>query len=93
MPGGQYINHFGAVRMRITGSGSLKCRLISMDTTTEQVLTSLTLQAQNARYPNQLANFNQQKAQIEIKTTELNETFLLRQILIYTKPIFNSFPQ
>ena len=66
MQGGQYINHFSAVRMRVIGSGSLQVRLISLDTTTEKVLTPIVMTAQSARYPNQLVNFNQQKAQLEI---------------------------
>jgi hypothetical protein len=93
MPGGQHINHFGTVRIRVTGAGNLKCRLISMDTTTDSQLTDVVMQSQSARYPNQLANFNQQKAQLELKTTELNETFLIRQILVYVKPVASSFPQ
>lgn len=93
MAGGQYINHFGAVRMRVTGSGVLKTKLISMDETTEVNLADLTLQAQNGRYPNQLANFNQQRAQVRIGTTEIDEIFTLGQLLIYIKPISSSFPQ
>ena len=93
MQGGQYINHFSAVRMRAIGSGSLQVRLISLDTTTEKILTPIVMTAQSARYPNQLVNFNQQKAQLEIKTTGLNARFELGQILIYVKSIANSFPQ
>ncbi len=93
MPGGQYLNHFGAVRLRVTGEGTLQCKLISMDTTTEQQLTNLTLQTTTARYPTQLANFVQQKAQLELSTDELGDFFFLRQLLIYIKPIASSFPQ
>ena len=93
MPGGKYLNHFGAVRLRVTGSGTLECKLISMDTTTESLLTDVTLATTTGRYANQLANFTQQKAQLEIKTTEISEYFLLRQIIFYIKPVASSFPQ
>jgi dihydrodipicolinate reductase len=93
MPGGQYINHFGAIRLRVTGSGTMEVKLVSMDTTTESILADVTLQTTTPRYVNQLANFNQQKAQLVLGTTELNDYFLLRQIIFYVKPIAESFPQ
>ena len=93
MPGGQYINHFAAVRMRVTGTGNLKTKLISMDTVTEKQLADTTLLPTNSRYPNKLVNFKAQKAQLELRLTQLDETFLLRQILIYKKPVASSFPQ
>ena len=91
--GGLYINHFGAVRLRVNGSGSLLLKLISLDTSIEQILTPVTMSLTTGRYPNQLANFNQQRAQLEFRVSALNETFTLRQILIYSKPIAESFPQ
>lgn len=93
MPGGQYINHFNAVRMNVKGSGSLQSKLVSLDATTEYSIPNVTLQTEISRYPNQLVNFSQQKAQIELKTTAINEVFTLRQILVYTKPVSTSYPQ
>lgn len=93
MSGGQYINHFGGVRIRVTGSGNLIPTLISLDTTTELELSPVAMQATTARYANQLSNFVQQKAQLELKTTQINEIFNLQQILIYIRPMFTSFPQ
>ena len=93
MPGGQYINHFGSIRLRVTGSGTLNAKLVSMNTTTESILANITLQSTTPRYINQLANFNQQKAQLVLQTTDLNAYFFLRQIIFYVKPVAESFPQ
>lgn len=93
MPGGQFINHFNAVRVRVTGSGNLNPKLIALDTTTELALTPIPMQASTARLPNQLCNFTTQRAQLELKTTEIDEVFWIRQIIIYARPIYTSYPR
>ncbi len=93
MPGGQYINHFGAIRVRVTGTGNLNPKLISLDTTTELDITPIVMSNTNARYANQLCNFMQQRAQLELKTTEIDEVFYIRQIMIYARPVYSGFPQ
>lgn len=93
MPGGQYINHFGAIRVRVTGTGNLNPKLISLDTTTELDITPIAMTSPNSRYANQLCNFMQQRAQLELKTTEIDEVFYIRQIMIYARPVYSGFPQ
>lgn len=93
MPGGQYINHFGAIRVRVTGTGNLNPKLISLDTTTELDITPIVMSTTNARYANQLCNFMQQRAQLELKTTEIDEVFYIRQIMIYARSVYSGFPQ
>lgn len=90
--GGQYINHFGSVRLRVTGSGTLELKLISLGAT-ELALTDVTMSSSTNRYPTILSNFMQQKAQLEIKTSQIDEVFEIKEIHIYVKPIFTSYPQ
>ena len=93
MPGGQFINHFGQVRIRATGTGVLKSRLISLDDLQEIQLADTTMQSASAKYVNLHTNFEQQKARLELKTTELGDQFLVRQIIFYVKPVGTNYPQ
>lgn len=90
---GQYINHFTAIRLRITGSGNLISTFFSLDGIKSKVLTSIAMSNTTNKYPTVNTNFNTQQAQLEIKTTEIDETFLIREIIVYAKPVFTSFPQ
>jgi hypothetical protein len=86
------IHHFGAVRLRLTGSGNLKMRLLSLDSVITQTLTSLAMSSTTNREPTRLCNFNEQRAQLEVKTTEINETFGISKIVVYIKPVASEFP-
>ena len=87
------IIHFGAVRLRVIGTGNLQLRLLSLNETNEKVLTPVVMSLTTDKYPNVLANFSKQRAQLEIKTTEIDEVFEIGEVIIYTKPIFASYPQ
>lgn len=93
MPGGQYINHFNAVRFRIMGTGTLLSQLNSLDSVYQLTLPNLTLQNTTNRYPNLLTNMTQQRVQLELWTDEIDEVFKLDQIIIYAKPVSTGYPQ
>lgn len=90
---GQFINHFGAVRLRVTGTGTFEMRLISLDDVYDEQLADLTLSASNASFPTQLANFTQPRARLEGTVTVLDSSFVIKEIHIYIKPVFTSYPQ
>jgi hypothetical protein len=91
--GAEYINHFNAVRMRVTGSGQLRTRFLSLDESVTQTLEPLDMSATTNIQPTVLANFKQQRAQIELKTTEKDEYFVVTRIIVFVKRLFTSFPQ
>ena len=93
MAGGQYLNHITAVRLRVTGSGALQSSLLGLDSVETQALTNVTMAATTERYPTLLANFIQQRARYRLEVTGLNEAFLIRQIIIYNKPVASGYPQ
>ncbi len=43
--------------------------------------------------PTVLANFIDQYGQLEIKTTNINETFEVSKIVIFVKPVSTGYPQ
>lgn len=89
----EYINHYNAVRLRVKGNGDLKLTLLSPDEIYSQELVPVSMVLTTARNPTQLANFKQLRAKLRIETTEMNETFQISHILVFSKPVEGSFPQ
>ncbi len=91
--GTEYIHHTNAIRMRVTGSGSLKLYLNSLDNIQVQTLVPLTMAAATDREPIRLVNFKSQRVQLEGKTTEINERIThVHRIIIFMKPVETEFP-
>lgn len=86
------IQHFGSVRLRVTGSGTLELKLLSMDAVFTRTLGDITMSSESNKESLRPTNFTQQRAQLEIKTSEINEVFLISKIVVYTKPIASAFP-
>jgi formate-dependent phosphoribosylglycinamide formyltransferase (GAR transformylase) len=89
----EVINHYGAVRTHVTGFGSLKLKLFSIDEVKQSTLLPLTILAKNNIEPNRLANFTQQKAKLEIRTTEIDEVFSINKVIVFAKPVAKSYPE
>lgn len=89
---GENISHFTAIRMRVVGQGSLRMKLYSLDDIESATLTPFTLESTSARQPTRLANFMQQRASLELETTEINEYFRINRIIFFTKETFSSYP-
>jgi hypothetical protein len=89
----EIINHYGAVRLRVTGSAELKLTLFSLDEIYAFSLLALTLKSKNAIEPNRISNFTQQRAKLEVRTTEIDETFQINKIVVFTKPVAKSYPE
>jgi hypothetical protein len=87
-----YINHYNSVRLRAKGSASLKMRLLSLDEIKTTTLLPLTIISVNNIELTRKANFQQQRAQLEIKTIAIDETFIISKIIIFAKPIAEAYP-
>lgn len=86
------IQHYNAVRMRLTGSGTLQMTLFSLDDIDSQTLVPFTMASTTQREPTRLANFKSQRACLEVKTTLIDETFRIGKIIIFAKPVESEFP-
>lgn len=86
------INHFGAIRFRVNGSGNLRLRLLSLDEVRTFTLVPLIMANPTNIDPTRLSNFTEQRAQLEIKTTAIDETFNISRIVIFSKPVASSYP-
>lgn len=89
---GENISHFTAVRMRITGFGDLKMKMLSLDDVKTVNLTSITIPSASNIQPTRIMNFMQQRAAFRMETTEINEFFRVNRIILFTKPVFTSYP-
>jgi len=88
-----FINHFGLVRLRVTGNGDLKMTLYSLDDVNSEELIDLTMSASTNLIPSRLANFVDQRAYLEIKTEFMDEVFTISKIAIFVKPKATSYPE
>ena len=86
------IVHFGAVRLRVTGSGNLDLQFRSLDDIDTQTLAPIVMSATTAREPVRLANFISQRGMLKISTDVINETFRINRIILFVKPIWSEYP-
>ena len=89
---GESISHFAAIRIRVNGVGSLKMAVYSLDNVRSKTLVPLAMQSLNRIVPTRIVNFMEQRASFELKTTEIDETFRINRIVLFTKPVFTSYP-
>ncbi len=87
------ILHYTAVRYRLNGSGNLQTFLRSLDNINNIQLIDIIMSALTNREPTILSNFIDQRAQIEIKTTLIDETFTISKMMIFVKPIASEYPR
>jgi hypothetical protein len=89
---GEIISHFGAVRIRVNGSGNLNLRFLSLDGVRTSTLVPLPMVTSTNIIPTRLANFQEQRAQLEGTTTESGEHFRINRIIIFVKEVFTEYP-
>ena len=90
--GEETVNHFGLVRLRITGTGNFRMRLQSLGEVREFVMVALVMADPTDIEPVRLANFTQQRASLEGKTTEIDEVFEISKIIVFAKQVATSYP-
>lgn len=90
MPGGNVV-HFGAIRIRVVGSGNLIPTFYGFDNVQFQQLASLSMSSTNAIEPLVLANFKGQRARLKIETVNINETFKVNNITIFAKALWSQY--
>lgn len=90
---GEGIIHFGSIRLRVTGTGDLRMRLLSLDDEFAEDLANLPLRERSGMEPTVPTNFISQRAALELSTTNINEYMKINRIIIFAKEVFSSFPE
>lgn len=88
----EYINHCNAIRLRLKGSGNLLSTLYSYDEVESFILEPITMSVNTNIPPTQLANFKQTQMKLRLETIEIDEIFNISELLIYIKPVEQSYP-
>jgi len=89
---GENISHFAAIRIRITGIGSLKMKVLSLDDVKAKTLVPLVMSRDSRIIPTRLVNFVEQRASFELKTSDIGERFRINRVVIFMKEIYTSYP-
>lgn len=90
--GGENISHFTAVRLRLNGAGNLQMRLYSLDEIRFIDLIPFTMKNSTNIQPTRACNFVEQRAQLQIKTTEINEVFRINRIILFVRELYTDYP-
>jgi len=87
--------HFVATRMRVTGEPTVPLRqyLRSLDSVRWVELPNTTLAWATNREPTTLANFIEQRSQLEIRVTAFGGYFSISKIVVFNKPVATGYPQ
>jgi hypothetical protein len=88
----EYINHFTAIRMRLKGTGNIKGTLFSYDEVQSDILNPTAMSSVTDDPVTLLADFTSFVAKLRLEITEIDESFNISQIIIYSKPVASSFP-
>jgi len=83
--GSDNLLHFGGVRMRVQGAGTLQMTLLSLGEVKSSVIQPLTMQEEPGFEPFKLSNFISQRAFLKGTTTNLNDFFSINRIIVYVK--------
>jgi len=80
--------HFGAVRLRVNGSGNLCTGFWSLDNTDIYDMEQFEMSNSPGQEPAHLGNFVGQRARLRVETLDKDEVFRVNRIIIYTKPMW-----
>jgi hypothetical protein len=89
---GDFISHFTGIRMRITGSGTMRPSMMSQDDIITYPLAPITLSSTSRFHSFTLANVIEQRAHLQLKTTEINDDFAINRIILFGKTMFTQVP-
>lgn len=86
------ILHYGAVTLRVNGSGSLHMTLKGLDGVKTKALNALTMGSSPGKEPTVLTNFNSQRALLRIETDAIDEFMEIHRIVYWIKQVATSYP-
>lgn len=89
---GENVNHVNAIRLRLKGSGNLRLNLFGLEDSSTVELVDLVMAVATNVEPVRLTNFTQQRIQLEIRTSEIDEYFQISKIIIFSKAVATGYP-
>jgi hypothetical protein len=89
---GENITHFGGIRIRVNGTGSLRMSLYSLDDVVSSTLVPITMATTTRIIPTRLCNFQEHRALLQLQTTAIDEFMSVNRIIVFTKVVFSEWP-
>lgn len=86
------ILHFGAVSLRVNGTGVLRMSFIGLDAVKTKTLNTFSMSLTPGKEPTVLSNFNSQRAVLRVETTAIDEYMEINRIIVWIKEVATSFP-
>lgn len=90
--GTEFEHHVVGARLRVTGSGNLQSRFAGLDDIVTDTCANIPMTPTNRLEPTVLANIQSQRIRYEFFTTEVDEYFMIRRIIIYAKAVATEYP-
>jgi hypothetical protein len=87
------VSHYAGTRMGISGQGTVKQVLQSVDYIHTLQFGNNILRTSNNRSPFSLANFVDQHASVRIYMDQLDDFMRVDQLIIFIKPVFTDYPR
>lgn len=91
--GGENINHFNSVRLRVNGEGNLLMSLKSLDDIREVTIAPIAMQILTNIQPTRPTNMVEQRIIFRLGTTEINEWFRVNRIILFAAQFGTEYPQ
>lgn len=87
-----YLGHYGAVRLRTSGSGTLYTTIYTQDNSTSSALANTTLASTPNYDVTLLSNVINEKCAVEVKTTGAGAWFSLKRLDLFVKVLWTGRP-
>lgn len=91
--GGEYVNHFNSVRLRLNGEGNLLMELQSLDDIRTVTIAPIAMQELTNIQPTRPTNMIEQRVVFRLGTTEINEWFRVNRIILFATQFGTEYPQ
>lgn len=91
--GGEYVNHFNSVRLRLNGEGNLLMELQSLDDIRTVTIAPIAMQVLTNIQPTRPTNMIEQRVIFRLGTTEINEWFRVNRIILFASQFGTEYPQ
>ena len=91
MPGGNIV-HFGAIRVRVVGTGNFRCTFYGFDKILSEALVPIVMSSTDSREKVRLSNFISGRGILRMETTDIGEFMKVNNVTIFAKPLWSEYP-
>ena len=85
--------HAGFVRARVSGSGTFRMTLASLDDVTSETLPTISMSSTPGNEPGVLGGFISQKISLKVEVNAIDEWFNVSKLTIFIRPVATGLPQ